>query len=174
MLTLSQLKHKARVFLKAEGFSRQSFLFAFVLLWQARYALKRSARKAIRSYQLIPVKAKSKESPEELCYAVRLASRYVPKSTCLVQALAAKKLLAGRGYDARLSIGVSLNPFADSQETNAQEISLQEAIPQEIQADTNEFKAHAWLEFEGKVILGWVDNFTEYTTLEPKPSLVAA
>jgi len=40
-------------------------------------------------------------------WAVASASRYVPRATCLVRALAAEALLIGQGYPVRLCIGVT-------------------------------------------------------------------
>ena len=55
---------------------------------------------------------------------MRLASCYVPRATCLVQALAAQVLLSWQGLDSHLRIGVALS--ADK-----------------------EFEAHAWVECDG-------------------------
>jgi hypothetical protein len=63
-----------------------------------------------------------------VAWAVAVASRFVPKATCLVQALAGQALLARRGHAARLHIGVS--------------------------KPEGRFEAHAWLEDEGRPILG--------------------
>jgi len=67
-------------------------------------------------------------SPERVAWAVAVASRYVPKATCLVKALAGQALLARRGQPCRLHIGV--------------------AKPE------GRVAAHAWLEWEGRVLLG--------------------
>jgi hypothetical protein len=61
--------------------------------------------------------------------AVRSASRYVPRATCLTQALFAERMLARRGRAATLRIGV-------------------------VRGATGALEAHAWLEHEGRVIIG--------------------
>lgn len=66
-------------------------------------------------------------------------STYVPKATCLVQALAAQLLLTRHGHMADLQIGVS---------------------------QAKGFEAHAWLEFEGRVVLGGVTNLSDYVVLK--------
>ncbi|MFA0832413.1 MAG: lasso peptide biosynthesis B2 protein [Methanobacterium formicicum] len=65
-------------------------------------------------------------------YRIRLmllvAARYVPKSTCLVQALAGHILFSKYGYPTSIKIGVL--------------------------TENGEFEAHAWLESDDKVVLG--------------------
>ncbi len=67
-----------------------------------------------------------------LIRAVLTASRYVPRATCLTQALAAQILLDRHGYPSCLRIGVA-------------------------KGATGVFEAHAWLESEGVAILGGKD-----------------
>ncbi len=45
-------------------------------------------------------------SADQLGWAVTVASRYVPKATCLTQALAAQVLLGRHGHRAQLRVGV--------------------------------------------------------------------
>lgn len=67
-------------------------------------------------------------APERVAWAVAAAGRYVLKATCLVKALAGQALLARRGHAARLCIGVA--------------------------KPAGRLEAHAWLECEGRVLLG--------------------
>ena len=60
-------------------------------------------------------------------WAVRLAARYVPGASCLTQAITAQLLLSWSGVKSRLHVGVSR---------------------------TEKFEAHAWLECDGRVLLG--------------------
>ena len=71
---------------------------------------------------------------DQLAWAVRTVSTYVPKVTCLTQALAAQVLLEQHGYPTIVRIGV----------TNASEKG-------------NSFQAHAWLESNGKMVIGQSD-----------------
>jgi hypothetical protein len=66
---------------------------------------------------------------DRLAWAVAVASRFVPGATCLPQALAGRVLFSREGYPADIHVGVAKTP--DSQ-----------------------FKAHAWLESEGRVVIG--------------------
>lgn len=64
----------------------------------------------------------------EITWAVQVMGRFVPRSACLVRALSGQILLALYGYPSLIKIGVSRNK--------------------------GEFEAHAWLENDGKVVLG--------------------
>jgi hypothetical protein len=71
--------------------------------------------------------------------SVRLCSRYVPHATCLTQALAARSLLSRQGQPAVLKIGVA-------------------------KSDGN-FEAHAWLEVDGRIVLGKRPFHSRYAVL---------
>jgi hypothetical protein len=66
--------------------------------------------------------------PEQIVWAVETAAPYVPRATCLTRALAAKVMLAWAHCPSHLHIGVAKN--------------------------NGHFQAHAWLECQGKVIIG--------------------
>lgn len=73
--------------------------------------------------------------------AVRRASRLVPQASCLTQALATIMLLRRRGLIGRLRIGVQRDP-------------------------EGQFRAHAWVELCGRVVIGGSpDGLTEFTPL---------
>lgn len=76
---------------------------------------------------------------DRLIYAVVTTSQYVPGATCLTQALAAQILVSRYGYATRLNIGVA-------------------------KVAPGPFEAHAWLEYDGVVILGGEDT-NRYTPL---------
>lgn len=74
-------------------------------------------------------------------WAIRTASRYVPQTqNCLIQALAAWTVLSARRHPAVLRIGVSNG------------------------ADQG-FKAHAWVEYDGTVVIGGLPELASYTPL---------
>ncbi len=73
--------------------------------------------------------AGSATSAERWSVAIRTVSRFVPSPTCLAQALALRRLLARHGRVSILNLGVR-NPPGGS------------------------LQAHAWLEADGRVILG--------------------
>ena len=93
--------------------------------------------------------ARTPDAPNErtevaaLVRAVERASRVVPRASCLTQALAAHLLLARAGHRSELRFGVSRNA-------------------------AGAFEAHAWLEHEGRVVLGDRPDLARYRAL---PSL---
>jgi Transglutaminase-like superfamily len=77
---------------------------------------------------------------DRLAWAVRNASRVVPRSTCLTQALALQYLLSRAGRLSSIHIGVA-------KERNGG------------------FKAHAWVEHNGETILGSSGEVAQYSRL---------
>jgi hypothetical protein len=68
-------------------------------------------------------------SVERIVWAVGAAGRLVPRTTCLVRALAAQALLARRGHASQLRLGVA-------------------------GGSGRAFEAHAWLERDGRILIG--------------------
>lgn len=68
---------------------------------------------------------------EKLSWSVSSASRFVPRATCLTQAVALHVLLKRAGYQSRLRIGVS--------------------------STAGEFESHAWVENQDRVVIGDVE-----------------
>ena len=80
-------------------------------------------------------------SMERVAWAVSVASWHIPGvSTCLVQALAAQVLLGRRGHAASLRIGVE-------------------------RTTESGFQAHAWVESQGKSVVGGEEPLLRYTPL---------
>ena len=72
--------------------------------------------------------------------SVRLCSRFVPYATCLTQALATRVLLRIDGQPSDLKIGV--------------------------EKDRNKkFEAHAWIEVDGKIVIGKLPGHHRFTVL---------
>lgn len=65
----------------------------------------------------------------DLAWAVRAASRRVPRASCLTQALALRALMARESLASDLHIGVARD-------------------------EDGRFEAHAWLEADGRVLIG--------------------
>jgi hypothetical protein len=82
----------------------------------------------------------SAAGPREIVWAVRLASRYVPLATCLVQALATQILLGRNGHAGEVHIGVALDPKLG-------------------------FRAHAWVESQGEILIGGSEKIDDYSPL---------
>jgi transglutaminase superfamily protein len=83
-------------------------------------------------------------TPDQVSWAMRHAQRVVPRATCLPQALAAEALLTRGGLPADLRIGVKKDA-------------------------SGKLLAHAWVESEGRVVVGdlpgGVDTYTRLPTL---------
>jgi hypothetical protein len=98
---------------------------------------------SLRTFQRMAVslRCRSNEtlSAQRIASAVRSAARFVPRSTCLVQALTAQALLIRHGYRPRLTIGISKN-------------------------ECEGFGAHAWVTCEDEVLIGGPET-GNYTAL---------
>ena len=80
------------------------------------------------------------DAVNQVIWSVERVSRIVPAATCLVQAIAAQILLSQLGQAAELRIGVARDA-------------------------SGEFQAHAWLEYEGQVVIGGSKSRSRFTTL---------
>ena len=77
---------------------------------------------------------------EDVVWALDVTKRYMTRSSCLSQALAARLFLARHGYNSDLRIGVKKNP-------------------------DNTVSAHAWIERRGAVLIGYIGNLDQYKPL---------
>jgi hypothetical protein len=90
----------------------------------------------------------SRPALERVTWAIEAASHYVPGgSNCLVRALASEYILGHLGYPCELKIGVA-------------------------KGAAGEFAAHAWLESDGRVVIGEfeVDRYTALGVDEDRKS----
>ena len=79
---------------------------------------------------------------KKAAWAVEVTSRYVPAASCLTQALATLVILGRIGQPACLRIGVA-------------------------KTDEGKLQAHAWVESEGQILIGRLDNLSHYRILSP-------
>jgi hypothetical protein len=114
-------------------------------LWVLRFSrLRRTVAAMAASPQRTAVE--KRPTAEAICRAVMSAGRFVPRATCLTQALAAWVLLGRHGHVCRLCIGVA--------------------------KDASGARAHAWLEdSHGTILIGHAD-VTKLTRLEPIGAIV--
>jgi Transglutaminase-like superfamily len=82
----------------------------------------------------------SRPSANRIAWGVRASSQYVPKATCLPQALAAQHLLVWFAYPADLQIGVARDK-------------------------NGKLEAHAWVTSENQIIIGNVRNVDQFVSL---------
>lgn len=113
-------------------------MHSWLELLKVRFLLSFRPVKTMKRYQILGLKEDKEFSLQDFLKSFDLAHRYIPGATCLVQAYAAKKVLADYGQASVVRIGVSKKAG---------------------------FKAHAWLEYQGTVILGQVMNLADYQAL---------
>src|SRR5580700_5934037 len=94
-----------------------------IALWTAPFRWIRRVAEACGPLPFLEGRA----TEAQVCWAVRLASRYVPCATCLTQALTAQMLFGWSGLSSKLHIGVRLH---------------------------RKFEAHAWVECSGRTVVG--------------------
>jgi len=82
--------------------------------------------------------AKARREAWECAHAISRAARWVPRASCLTQALALQRLLARRGLESSLFLGVD------------RAVTPSEAPRPRAKG----FEAHAWVEWRGRVLIG--------------------
>jgi hypothetical protein len=80
------------------------------------------------------------KSAQRALWGIRVISPYVPGATCLTEALAALTLLGRFGQPASLRFGIA-------------------------RQEGGELAAHAWVETEGKIVMGNLLNLSRYAIL---------
>ena len=99
----------------------------------------RTLRRIVAKLAQVPTGShcSNQSSIDRLVWGVTVASQYVPKATCLTQALAAQVLLGRHGHRTQLRVGVA-------------------------RGEEGQLQGHAWLESQGKVIVGG-EELSRYT-----------
>ena len=125
---------------------RRRLLAALRLLWFARVGLWTMSFKRLRDRLSAMERSREGQCPtvplDELVWCIEAAARYVPAATCLARSMAAQVFLRRHGYDTTLRIGVA----RDRRGT---------------------LEAHAWVESDGRVVVGKVEDFQRYAPLPP-------
>jgi len=150
-----------RQFLALPPGQRRLLVLALIVVAHVRAMLcvlpsRVSVRLVRRLAEVDSVVPRSGRPPaERVAWAVGAASRLVPRASCLTQAIAGQLLLRHYGYGAKLCLGVT-------------------------RAEPGRFLAHAWLERDGRVVLGGAESasftrlpalsatFREKTTVEAR------
>ena len=142
-------RRRLEQFLRLPPADRALFVRSVLILGTARVALwllpLKSARRLL-ARMARPISA-SPPSPERIAWAISRAERVVPRATCLPQALAAESLLYWADHPSVLRIGV-------------------------VKTDEGRLVAHAWVECEGRIVVGELrDDLSSYTPLPPIPGV---
>jgi hypothetical protein len=117
---------KLAAFRALSGDDRWLLLEACVASVQARLALYFVSVKRLRGWAVRP--GRGSRPVERIVWAVGAAARRTPAATCLSSALALQRVLCAHGHHSELHIGVSRAGGV--------------------------FAAHAWVEREGRVLVG--------------------
>ena len=133
-----------RKFLNLTASDRQLLVKAMLLLAMIRLGLWllpfQTCRQLLAKLKSLPVKLPSEQvSVNQVVWAVKIVSRKIPGTKCLARALATQILLQRYGHNADLRIGVSKGMQG--------------------------LEAHAWVESQGKVVIGGLKDLGRYTTL---------
>jgi Transglutaminase-like superfamily len=121
-------------FLRLSAADRNLWIRVVLVIWAIRLMLWllpfRKVRELLTRLSRTSTDSRADQaSVARVVWAVRTASRYIPAATCLTQALATKLLLGRLGHHPTLRIGVA-------------------------RGKSGELQAHAWVEIEGKVVIG--------------------
>ncbi len=130
---MNSFRSAKRLIIKFLGLSSQEkklLVEALVLLYAVRLGLWALPFRALNDATSGCMKSKMHGNLAEgqIIRAVKASSKFVPRATCLTQAMAARKMLLNHGYNANLRIGVL--------------------------REDDDLKAHAWLEKDGQVLIG--------------------
>ena len=126
---------------------RRLLIKSILLLWGVRIGLWllpfrtlcRLSASLTRS--TAPSRIVDDDAIERVAWAVAAASRFVPGTTCLSRALGSQILLAERGVQADLHIGVA--------------------------RDQRGFRAHAWVKSGDRIVGGAPEEIEQFTSLPP-------
>jgi hypothetical protein len=138
---------RIRKFLNLSSGERRLLIRAWILLGVIRLGLElfpfSTLRKLLDRLRIKLGSLKKEFSEEQLVWSVTVVSRYIPKATCLAQALTSQFLLQQAGHQACLHIGVT-------------------------EADEGRIEAHAWVESQGRILVGGSDlhRYTHLLALE--------
>ena len=119
---------------------RRLVIKAWFALAAVRILLWIAPYRWIEARLLKPHTARPGLRPADIALAVTRASTLIPRATCLVQAVAGSWLISREGGDSVIRFGVAKDQ------------------------DTSKFKAHAWLEHDGRILIGG-GTAAEYATL---------
>jgi hypothetical protein len=146
---LTSVPRRAAKFARLRTPEKSLFLRIVLMLIRVRLALWFKPLAYVRRMGELsdapPVQEKAYPlSAHDLTSLITVAASYIPGATCLTQALVAQTILRRYGYAPDLKIGVG-------------------------RSESNRFQAHAWIELDGKVVLGQLPTLSQYTPLPALP-----
>lgn len=124
-----RLRKRWRRWRELSAAERVLLLRAFVVVAAVRVSLWTLPLGVTRRVAATTGRGIGSHSVERLAWAVAVASRYLPRATCLPQAVALQALLIHAGHESRLEIGVTKD-------------------------GDRRIEAHAWVTCGGRVVIG--------------------
>jgi hypothetical protein len=113
------------------------FLFLFLQFPRLQKILTKLGTRRSSSNGTLPLSVK------QIVWAIELSTQFSPGGAkCLARALTMQTLMQQQGYDSQLQIGVIHQP-------------------------TEEFQAHAWIEYQGEIVIGMLPDLEKYKALHP-------
>lgn len=101
-------------------------------------------------------------SPPRIAWAVDAADRSIPgHRTCLMRSLSAEVLHVLYDHDVIHRIGVDANPPDDASPSHRQ------SSPAITPPAGIDFEAHSWIEYDGEVIIGHLEDLSRFEPLPP-------
>jgi hypothetical protein len=141
---------KLHKFLWLSNSDRQLLLNTFILLGLVRLGLWllpfQRLRQLLTKLGRSPLQYQQGQQIQlsKIVWAVNLSSRYLPgKVKCLARALTTQVIMTRHGFSPQLRIGVA-------------------------KGETGKLEAHAWIESQGKIVIGYLKDLSRFT---PLPSL---
>ncbi len=138
---------RVRKFFNLSSSEQRLLIKAWILLGVIRLGLElfpfSTLRKLLNRLRFLMGHSGKDFSEEYLVWSVAVVSPYIPKATCLAQALTAQILLQRAGHQACLHIGVN-------------------------HGIGGRLEAHAWVESRGRILIGGFDlhRYTHLLALE--------
>jgi Transglutaminase-like superfamily len=137
---------KIQKFLRLPPLDRQLLLETFLLLSSIRIGflfLKFPLLQRLLGKVSQRRTHKSAISIDRIIWAIEVSTHLSPGGAkCLARALTVQTLMQQQGYESQLQIGVIHNSI-------------------------EEFQAHAWIEYQGKIVIGELPDMEKYSALHP-------
>ncbi len=126
---------------------RKILITAFILLGLVRLGLLLLPFQRLQRLlaQLGNINSQSQNNNQtsinKIIWAVETSSRYMPGVKCLARALTTQALMSRHGHSSQLRIGVA-------------------------KGESGKLEAHAWIESQGKVIIGYLADLSRFVPME--------
>ncbi|MCP2732620.1 lasso peptide biosynthesis B2 protein [Limnofasciculus baicalensis] len=134
-------------FLQMTWCNRKILITAFILLGLVRLGLwllpfQRLQRLLVQIGNIHSHSQNNNQtSINKIIWAVETSSRYMPGVKCLARALTTQTLMSRYGHSSELRIGVA-------------------------KGESGKLEAHAWIESQGKVIIGYLAELSRFVPME--------